>query len=207
MLQCAVIGPRLAVERRQYQQFESRTMSNSPNALADVMDFSLKILFCGLNPGLRAVATGHHFDGRSNRFWPVLQQSGVTPTLFRPENDRLLLRYGCGLTAVVARPTAGANEILASEYRRSKTELETKVRHYKPKYIAFLGKAAYGAITETSKVDWGRQPIAFGGAVAWVLPNPSGRNLTTSTAALVDAYRELWIASAEASPAVSNSDA
>lgn len=170
-------------------------MRNVPEALPDVIDFDLNVLFCGLNPGLKAAASGHHFAGRGNRFWSVLQRAGVTSDLLRPQDDRLLLQYRCGLTTVVARPTAGANEILTSEYRQSGEELELKVRHYRPSRIAFLGKAAYSAIRKTSKIEWGRQPIEFGGAVAWVLPNPSGRNLTTSTAMLVDAYRELWLAS------------
>jgi TDG/mug DNA glycosylase family protein len=182
-------------------------MSSLPQPLPDVIDFDLKILFCGLNPGLKAVATGHHFEGRGNRFWPVLQRAGITPHLFRPQDDRSLLEHRCGLTTVVPRPTAGADEVLTSEFQESGRGLETKIQHYRPSCIAFLGKAAYGAIRKTSRVEWGRQPIAFGGAVAWVLPNPSGRNLTTSTAMLVEAYRELWVAMAEPSAALEGDDA
>ena len=131
-----------------------------------------------LTPASTADA-GHHFVGHGNRFWPVLFRSGFTPRLLEPADDRLLLNEGCGLTTVVARPTASADQISVRE---------------KPGFVAFLGKKAYGAIVDRSTVAWGRQTDLFGRTRAWVLPNPSGRNREFSFDELVLAYRELRLA-------------
>ena len=164
------------------------------SALPDILADNLDVVFCGLNPGLRAAATGHHFMGRGNRFWLVLFRSGFTPRQFEPANDRLLLNEGCGLTTVVARPTAGADEISAGEFVAAAAALKRKIEMHKPRFMAFLGKKAYSAIINRSTVAWGRQPDLFGSAAAWVLPNPSGRNLGFSLDELVAAYRELKLA-------------
>jgi double-stranded uracil-DNA glycosylase len=161
------------------------------NGLPDILANDLDVVFCGLNPGLRAAAAGHHFVGRSNRFWQVLFKSGFTPRLFEPTDDRLLLNEKCGLTAVVARPTAGADEISAREFIAASTALKSKIETYKPRFVAFLGKSAYSAIVARSTITWGRQAELFGGAGVWILPNPSGRNLGFSLDELVAAYREL----------------
>jgi TDG/mug DNA glycosylase family protein len=161
------------------------------NGLPDILANDLDVVFCGLNPGLGAAAAGRHFVGRGNRFWPVLFRSGFTPRLFEPADDRLLLNQGCGLTTVVARPTAGADEISAGEFTAASAALERKIETYKPGFVAFLGKQAYSAIVGRSTVEWGRQPELFGGSGAWVLPNPSGRNRGFSFDELVLAYREL----------------
>jgi TDG/mug DNA glycosylase family protein len=165
-------------------------MSGLPDILADDLD----VVFCGLNPGLRAAAAGRHFEGRGNRFWPVLFKSGFTPRLFEPADDRLLLHERCGLTTVVARPTASADEISVGEFTAASAALQRKIEAYKPRFVAFLGKQAYSAIVDRSTVEWGRQTEAFGGAGAWVLPNPSGRNRGFSFDELVVAYRELKLA-------------
>jgi double-stranded uracil-DNA glycosylase len=165
-------------------------MDGLPDILADDLD----VVFCGLNPGLRAAAAGHHFEGRGNRFWPVLFKSGFTPRLFESADDRLLLNEHCGLTTVVARPTASADEISVSEFTAASAALKRKIETYKPRFIAFLGKQAYSAIVDRSTVEWGRQTELIGGAGAWVLPNPSGRNRGFSFDELVIAYRELRLA-------------
>jgi TDG/mug DNA glycosylase family protein len=165
-------------------------MDGLPDILADDLD----VVFCGLNPGLRAAAAGRHFEGRGNRFWPVLFKSGFTPRLFEPADDRLLLGEHCGLTTVVARPTASADEISVGEFTAASAALKRKIETYQPRFIAFLGKQAYSAIVNRSAVEWGRQTELFGGAGAWVLPNPSGRNRGFSFDELVLAYRELRLA-------------
>jgi double-stranded uracil-DNA glycosylase len=161
------------------------------NGLPDILANDLDVVFCGLNPGLGAAAAGHHFLGRGNRFWPVLFKSGFTPRLFDPTDDRLLLHEGCGLTTVVARPTASADEISLGEFTAASAALTSKIETYQPRFVAFLGKSAYRAIAGRSTVEWGRQTELFGGAGAWILPNPSGRNRGFSFDELVAAYREL----------------
>jgi double-stranded uracil-DNA glycosylase len=166
----------------------------APQSLPDVLAPGLSVVFCGINPGLRAAATGHHFAGRGNRFWRALHLAGFTPELLSPENDRQLLQYGYGLTAAVARPTARADELSRSEIEAGAAQFEAKIRHYAPGVIAFLGKAAIAAMSGRREIEWGLQPTGFGGARAWVLPNPSGLNRAFSLDALAAAYRELHIA-------------
>jgi TDG/mug DNA glycosylase family protein len=164
------------------------------NGLPDILADDLDVVFCGLNPGLQAAAVGHHFAGRGNRFWLVLFLAGFTSRQFDPTDDRLLLTEGCGLTAVVARPTASADEVSVREFTTAAAALDSKIRTYKPGLVAFLGKKAYSAIVGRSIVEWGRQNEMFGSTGAWVLPNPSGRNRGFSLDELVLAYRELRIA-------------
>ena len=97
------------------------------NGLPDILADDLDVVFCGLNPGLRAADAGHHFVGRGNRFWPVLFRSGFTPRLFEPADDRLLLNEGCGLTTVVARPTASADQISVREFAGASEALKRKL--------------------------------------------------------------------------------
>ncbi|HEY4214044.1 MAG TPA: G/U mismatch-specific DNA glycosylase [Steroidobacteraceae bacterium] len=159
--------------------------------LSDILAANLSVLFCGLNPGVRAAAAGHHFVGRGNRFWRVLHLAGFTPTQIDPMRDTSILSFGYGLTAVVARPTASADEVSYEEIIAGRRALRRKIERYSPRYVAFLGKAAYAPIGGQHKAFWGRQPETIAAAVAWILPNPSGRNRGFSLAALVEAYGQL----------------
>jgi TDG/mug DNA glycosylase family protein len=162
-----------------------------PRGLPDILSPGLAVIFCGINPGATAALAGRHFVSRTNRFWGVLHRAGFTSQEIAPEDDQAILRYGCGLTVAVARPTPGANDLSRLELKRAGAALERKIRRYAPRVVAFLGKPAFAAITGNNTVVWGRQSERFGGAVAWVLPNPSGRNLNFSFEALVRAYSEL----------------
>lgn len=162
--------------------------------LPDVISKGLAAVFCGINPGLKAAATGHHFAGNGNRFWRALHLAGFTPELLRPENDRQLLAKGYGLTTAVGRPTAKASQLTSNEFLESTAALKKKIERYRPAYIAFLGKAAYAAISGQTQVAWGCQADTFGGSKVWLLPNPSGLNRSFSLDDLVGAYRELLLA-------------
>ncbi|MGQ7933800.1 G/U mismatch-specific DNA glycosylase [Paraburkholderia sp. D1E] len=172
----------------------SVTHSDSLQSLPDILEPSLSVVFCGINPGVLAASTGHHFAGRGNRFWRAVHLAGFTPEHISPEDDRALLQYGCGLTTVVSRPTARADELSQSEFKAAAVEFERKIERYAPQCVAFLGKMALCAMSGKRDIDWGLQPTAFGGARAWVLPNPSGLNRGFSLDALVTAYRELRLA-------------
>jgi TDG/mug DNA glycosylase family protein len=162
--------------------------------LPDILSSGLSVVFCGINPGLRAAKSGHHFAGRGNRFWRTLHLAGFTPQELRPGNDRDILKYGCGLTTVVARATVSADQIAKHEFIAAAQGFERKIRRCAPRHVAFLGKVAYAALTRQRDVDWGLQPEPFGGTIAWVLPNPSGLNRAFSLADLVIAYRKLRVA-------------
>jgi len=161
--------------------------------LKDVIARRLDVLFCGINPALSAAIAGHHFSGRSNRFWRVLHRSGFTPTEISPEHDRQLLTYGCGITAVVKRPTASADELSPHEFTDAIANFDRKIARYAPRFVAFLGKAGYAGMKGMRHVEWGVQPERMHGAVVWVLPNPSGRNRAFTLDGLVEAYRFLHV--------------
>lgn len=161
--------------------------------LPDVIARRLNVLFCGINPGMTAVATGHHFAGRSNRFWRVIHLAGFTPEEMSPQEDRTILRYGCGLTSVVKRPTARADQLSQQEFISASAGFEQKIARYAPRFIAFLGKAAYSGLSGQRDIAWGLQPTRMEGAAIWVLPNPSGRNRAFDLGGLVDAYRQLYL--------------
>jgi TDG/mug DNA glycosylase family protein len=165
------------------------------DALPDIIGGRLTVLFCGINPGLTAAAAGHHFAGRSNRFWRVIHRAGFTPEEISPQDDRTILRYGCGVTSVVKRPTASADQLSPEEFTSAAAEFEQKIARYAPRFVAFLGKAAYSALSGQRELAWGLQSTRMEGAAIWVLPNPSGRNRAFNLDGLVDAYRQLHTAS------------
>ncbi len=169
--------------------------------LPDIIGRHLKVLFCGINPGMKAATTGHHFAGMSNRFWRVMHLAGFTPEEIQPEDDHTILSHGYGLTTVVTRPTARADQLSPGEFTAAATAFGQKIAHYAPGVVAFLGKAAYAGLSGQSDVAWGLQPTRMEGATVWVLPNPSGRNRAFTLNALVQAYRRLYLETA-ATPVV-----
>ena len=165
-----------------------------PPILTDLIAPNLKVIFCGINPGLKSALDGHHFSGRSNRFWRVLHQAGFTPYEIEPQNDATILDFGYGLTTAVARATVRADELLKGEFDESIEIFEKKMEKFKPKYIAFLGKAAYMAFSNKKQISWGLQPENFRGISVWVLPNPSGLNRGFTLNDLVIYYRQMFSA-------------
>ena len=159
--------------------------------LPDILTTKLTIIFCGINPGLKSALDGHHFSGRSNRFWKVLHLAGFTPIEIDPLNDKTILQYGYGLTTAVARPTSRADELSKQEILSSINEFREKVKKYEPRIIAFLGKPAYLAFSGKKEVNWGLQEEGFCDAIVWVLPNPSGLNRGFTLNALVTHYKEM----------------
>lgn len=160
--------------------------------LTDLIAKDLIIVFCGINPGLKSALDGHHFSGRSNRFWKVLHQAGFTPHQIEPIDDAIILDFGYGLTTAVERATARADELSKKEFDHSIGAFKTKIIHFQPKYIAFLGKVAYMAFSGKRQVSWGLQPEDFCGAKVWVLPNPSGLNRGFTLNELIISYGELY---------------
>jgi TDG/mug DNA glycosylase family protein len=164
------------------------------DALPDIVAERLAVTFCGINPGMSAAVAGHHFVRRSNRFWRVIHLAGFTPDEILPENDRTILQYGYGLTTVVDRPTASADQLSRQEFIAAAANFEQKIAHYAPGFVGFLGKAAYSVLSGQREIAWGRQAVDFGKAKVWVLPNPSGRNRAFTLDQLVVAYRQFYLA-------------
>ena len=159
--------------------------------LPDVIAPGLKVLFCGINPGLYTAAIGHHFGRPGNRFWPTLHRAGFTPRLLSPYEEQELLPLGYGITNVVARATAAAAELSAEEYVEGGRNLEAKVRRYRPRVLAVLGVGAYRTAFGRPKAAVGPQEEALGGAAVWVLPNPSGLNANYQMGRLVEVFDAL----------------
>ncbi|MFF5858648.1 G/U mismatch-specific DNA glycosylase [Streptomyces sp. NPDC012751] len=159
----------------------------------------LRVLFCGINPGLMTAATGHHFARPGNRFWPVLHLSGFTPRLLRPDEQGDLPAYGLGITNVVARATARADELTPEEYVEGGRLLTEKVTRLRPKWLAVVGVTAYRAAFGDRTAQVGPQQRAIGDTRVWVLPNPSGLNAHWTTATMAEEFARLREASAPAS--------
>jgi TDG/mug DNA glycosylase family protein len=159
--------------------------------LRDVIAPGLKVLFCGINPGLYSAATGFHFARPGNRFWPALHAAGFTPRRFHPSENRRLLELGYGLTNLVNRGTAAAQELAPEEFVRGRRRLAAKVRRYRPAVVAFLGVGAYCHAFECKLARVGSQAERFEGARVWVLPSPSGLNANYQLPELVKLFRAL----------------
>jgi TDG/mug DNA glycosylase family protein len=153
----------------------------------------LRVLFVGINPGIRSAQIGHHFAGYSNRFWKLLYDSGLVPEPLRPEDDDRLLEWGLGITNIVARPTPGMDTLKPAEFVTGLAILRRKVRRFEPHVVAFVGVTIYRTVIgrRSAPVTCGPQPERFEGAEAFVLPNPSGRNANFSYAEMLTAYRAL----------------
>jgi len=161
----------------------------------DLIRPNLNILFSGINPSLYSAAVGHHFARPGNRFWPSLKAAGVTPRLFSPFEGALLLELGCGITNVVDRATATAEELSAVEMVEGGQALVEKVHRFNPSIVAFLGITAYRAAFGRPRATVGPQPDRIFDARLWVLPNPSGLNAHYQLTDLGRLLAELWTAS------------
>ncbi len=157
----------------------------------DVIAPGLRVLFCGINPGLYSGATGHHFARPGNRFWPTLHRAGFTPRLLDPSEERELLTFGCGITNLVARATATADELAAAELVAGRRRLEARIKKYAPQVVAVLGIGAYRTAFAQKGAILGKQPERLANAAVWVLPNPSGLNAHYQLADLARHFQEL----------------
>jgi TDG/mug DNA glycosylase family protein len=168
--------------------------------LKDRIQPGLKILFVGINPGVRSALTGHHFAGYSNRFWKLLNDSRLTPEPITYEQDARLLEWRLGITNLIARPSPGINDLRPVEYVAGWKLLDRKIRRYRPEVVAFVGVTVYRAILpllnltsgagEQQKV-LGLREMKIHGAHIFVLPNPSGRNANFTYAEMLESFAEL----------------
>ena len=158
--------------------------------LPDVIAPNLKVLFCGINPGLYTAAIGHHFGRPGNRFWPTLHAAGFTPRLLSPFEEQELLTLGYGITNVVDRATTAAEELTPEDYLEGGKRLVKKVERYRPKVLAILGIGAYRTAFGRKNAKVGRQDDRIGETEVWVLPNPSGLNAHYQVPDLARLYGE-----------------
>lgn len=157
----------------------------------DLIEPGLRVLFCGINPSLYSAAVRHHFARPGNRFWPTLHAAGFTERLLSPFEERALLAAGYGITNLVSRATATADELTDEELRRGARTLARKVNRLAPRYVAFLGVGSYRTAFGRSGAGVGLQAQRMGNARIWVLPNPSGLNAHYQLADLARLFAEL----------------
>ena len=186
--------PRIATQSWQHLRLKDRI---KPGA---------RVLFVGINPGVRSAMTGHHFAGFSNRFWKLLSESGLVPEPITFEADHRLPEFGFGITNLIARPTPGIGDLAPSEYVEGWDILDKKIRRSRPQVVALVGVTLYRAIEpliagdvdrrtraamRSRLIALGPQPAVIHGAQIFVLPNPSGRNANFSYAEMLAAFRLL----------------
>lgn len=157
----------------------------------DLIAPGLRVLFCGINPGLYSAATGHHFARPGNRFWPTLFAAGFTDRLLKPSEEAELLSLGYGITNVVRRASAAADELSNEEMVRGGPRLRAKVRRHRPRYLAVLGIGVYRVAFRQPKAQLGPQPESIGETAVWVLPSTSGLNAHYQAGDLARLFREL----------------
>jgi TDG/mug DNA glycosylase family protein len=153
----------------------------------------LRVLFCGINPGLVSAATGRHFARPGNRFWPALHGAGFTPRRLRPDEQHLLPGLGLGITNIVARATARAAELSSAELVTGGKRLQQLVRRWRPAAVGIVGITAYRVAFASPRAVIGPQP-SWGPVLVWALPNPSGLNAHWSLEEMVAEFARFRVA-------------
>jgi TDG/mug DNA glycosylase family protein len=166
--------------------------------LRDCIRRPVRVLFVGINPGIRSSQTGHHFAGASNRFWKLLCESRLVPEPIGYQDDRRLPEWGFGITNLIPRPTPGIDTLRPEEYAAGEQALRRKIRRVKPEVVAFVGVTLFRAVFKRppgQAIALGLQPERLEGARVVVLPNPSGRNANFSYAEMLAAFKALrrWL--------------
>ena len=170
---------------------KQQLLAATDKTVPDVIAPDLRVLFCGINPGLYTAAVGHHFARPGNRFWPALHGGGFTDRVLSPFDERELLKSGYGITNVVPRTTASADQLTKEEIVAGGEQLRKKVLRFRPRVLAVLGVGAYRTAFNQPKATVGRQSEMIGNTIIWVLPNPSGLNANYQPAQLAQLFREL----------------
>jgi double-stranded uracil-DNA glycosylase len=171
--------------------------------LEDRVEPGVRVLFVGINPGVRSAQTGHHFAGYSNRFWKLLWEARLVPQPLTYADDMRLPEFGYGITNLIARPTPGIDTLAPAEYVEGWRLLERKVRRLQPAVLALVGVTVWRAILPLLDIEEDRRlklrtaacpgplPLTIHGARVFVLPNPSGRNANFSYDEMLEAFRHL----------------
>jgi double-stranded uracil-DNA glycosylase len=203
-----VQSPSRRAAARKVQKSIERKPDWSRLRLTDRIEPGVRVLFVGINPGVRSAVTGHHFAGYSNRFWKLLRDARLVPEPITWSDDERLPEWGFGITNLIARPSPGIDDLRPAEYVEGWTTLEMKVERFRPEIVAFVGVTLYRAIlplvdaptAATRRRRRGRgappstvgpQPLGIHGARVFVLPNPSGRNANFSYAEMLAAFKGL----------------
>ena len=182
------VGRKVRIQRQ--KPTRAQLLAATDRTVPDVIGHGLRVLFCGINPGLYSAWAGHHFARPGNRFWPALYASGFTERLLQPDEEHELLRAGYGIVNLVDRATIGSGELSREELRAGGRIFVNKVRRYRPRAVAILGVMAYRTAFDCPSAKVGAHQQRMAGALVWVLPNPSGLNAHFTPPALAELFRE-----------------
>jgi TDG/mug DNA glycosylase family protein len=175
--------------RTQLLAFQDRSIS-------DLVGPGLRLLFVGINPGLWTAATDTPFAHPGNRFYPALAMAGIIDHVpdfaagFGDDDRRALIERGIGISNLVNRATARADELSRDEVRAGARALSDRVETWRPKVVAVVGVTAYRQGFDRPRAAAGVQSERLAGAELWVVPNPSGLNAHDTVATLAAAYSE-----------------
>lgn len=164
--------------------------------IPDLLPEHPKLVFVGINPGLWTAATGTPFAHPGNRFYPALVAAGILPRLpafsqaLGEDDRRMILDAGIGISNLVRRATARADELTRTELRAGAERIVHDVARWRPRVVAVVGLTAYRQGFDRPRARAGRQEERVGGAETWVVPNPSGLNAHDTVASLARAYAE-----------------
>ena len=162
----------------------------APPGIPDILGPDLRVLFCGINPGMRSAAAGRHFANPRNDFWRLLADSGLTPRLLDPSEQDLLPGFGLGITNAAPRPTRGSGDLRRADFAGAAERLAGLAAALRPATIAFVGKAAYqGAFGE--RPELGPQARRLGETALHVLPSTSPANAAVPYAERLRWFRAL----------------
>jgi TDG/mug DNA glycosylase family protein len=181
-------------------ELEAARERTVPDVLPGPGDPPLRVLFCGINPGLVSAVTGHHFARPGNRFWPALHGAGFTPRLLRPAEQDELRGLGLGITNMAPRATARADELTPAELVAGGERLRALVAAHRPVWLAVVGVTAYRVGFGAPRAAVGPQEDRLGGTGVWVLPNPSGLNAHWQLPDMIAEFRRLRAAVDAAAP-------
>lgn len=168
-------------------------LAAADRTVPDVIAPGLRMLFCGINPGLYSAHASHHFARPGNRFWPALFASGFTPRLMHPSQEHELLELGYGITNLVDRATLAADELTRAELLAGARRFRRKVEKYRPQAVAILGVTAYRIAFSCPEATTGLRPEKLGSTEVWVLPNPSGLNAHFTPKTLAKLFRTVLL--------------
>ncbi len=144
-------------------------------AVPDVLGPGLRVVFCGINPGLVSAAAAAHFANPRNDFWRLLHAAGFSSRLYEPGEQFEVLREGLGLTNAAPRTTRGSGDLRSADFAGAAERLERLATELRPQWIAFVGKEAYrGAFRE--RPELGEQERRLAETRLFVLPSTSPAN-------------------------------
>ncbi len=159
--------------------FPAKTSLYLPEAaeplLPDILGHNLDVVFVGAAPSIAAATTGHYYAGGRNRFWHLLHLAGFTPYLLQAEEDKTVLQYGIGLTAILPGLISTANALLPAPTEAERTALRNRVLSFAPRVVCYNGKDVYRMCTGEPECAWGVQRERLGSSWQYVVHSTSGR--------------------------------